>query len=196
LLLIRHAPTAATARGTFPLDEPLLDGLGTTGDSLRILSRDVKHFLSGPESRAIGTARALGIDPVIDDDLADCNFGSWAGKTLSEVHAADPDGWELWFEDYDARPHGGESLGDLARRVGSLLGRVAHLDGSTVAVTHAAVIRTAALLALSAPLDAFWQVEVAPSSVTELRHRRGKWALQTVNVGGLSAASMSKGRGS
>lgn len=192
MLLIRHAPTAATARGRFPLDEPLQDGLGARADSLRILSRGVKHLFSGPENRATETARELGLDPVIDGDLADCDFGSWAGKRLADILASDPDGAELWFGDCEARPHGGESISDLARRVGSFMGRVANLEGPTVAITHAAVIRTAVLLALGAPLGAFWQVEVAPTSVTELRHRNGKWVLQSVNLGGQAAASLSQ----
>jgi broad specificity phosphatase PhoE len=192
LLLIRHAPTAATVRGTFPDDEPLRDGLGPTGDSLRILTRGVRHLLSGPESRALETARALGLDPVIDELLADCNYGSWAGKGLTDIHASDPEGVLRWFRDCDANPHGGESLSDLARRVGGFLKRAAKLDGLAVAVTHAAVIRVAVLLALRAPIEAFWQVEVAPTSVTELRHRNGKWVLQSLNLGGRSAQRMSQ----
>jgi broad specificity phosphatase PhoE len=50
-----------------------------------------------------------------------------------------------------------------------------------VAVTHAAWVRTAVLVALDAPPAAFWRVDVAPASLTVLHRRDLGWGLGRVN---------------
>jgi broad specificity phosphatase PhoE len=129
------------------------------------------------------TARLMGLEPRAEPALAECDFGGWAGMTLEEVAARDPAGVERWFGDPEAAPHGGESLAGLVARVGAWLDAQARLDGAAVAVTHAGPIRAAVVHALDAPPEAFWRVDAAPLSVTELHGEDGRWRLVRLNVG-------------
>jgi len=65
--------------------------------------------------------------------------------------------------------------------VARFLGHTHTWPGTTVAVTHAGWVRTAVLLALDAPLESFWRVDVAPASLTVLHRRDRGWVLGRVN---------------
>jgi broad specificity phosphatase PhoE len=115
-------------------------------------------------------------NPVTDQALRDCNFGRWAGRRLRDIEAEEPSSVAAWLSDANARPHGGESIADLHRRVGSWLDQHAGDGGHCVAVTHAMVIRVAILYAIGAPMQSFWHVDVGPLSVTDLRNDGVRWA--------------------
>jgi broad specificity phosphatase PhoE len=160
VLLVRHAATVATARRAFPADEPI------SADVISdvVLPADCAA-LSSPALRCRQTADALGLRPAIEQRLAECDFGSWAGRTLDEI---DPDDAAAWIRDPDAAPHGGESLTVFAARVAGWLDEVAGAQRPVVAVTHAGVIRAAVVHARGARLNAFWDIDPAPLSVTAL----------------------------
>ncbi|OUC91882.1 histidine phosphatase family protein [Streptosporangium minutum] len=174
LLLICHASTSATVRAAFPGDEPL-DGRG-----LRQATGLAARFGQGSaacaaELRCTQTAAALGlrIDP--DPLLADCDYGRWAGKTLDEVEAGEPESLAAWLTDPAAAPHGGESIAGLLDRVAGWLS--CRAPGRTVAVTHPPFIRAAVVHAVGAPASAFWRVDVAPLARVALTGRGGRWRL-------------------
>ena len=124
------------------------------------------------------TALRLNLAASITDDLRDCNFGTWQGRELSRVQQDDPAGLLSWFTDPAAAPHGGESIEALVRRVKSWMDRQRDA-GHTIAVTHPAIIRSAILLVLDAPLQSFWRVDIAPLSLTELRYGGPTWTLRS-----------------
>lgn len=136
---------------------------------------------TSPSLRARQTAEAAGLRPEIDECLSECEFGSWLGLTLQQVHERDPDGLRAWFEDPEAAPHGGESLVEMAVRVERFLDRCRVLEGTTIAVTHGGPIKAAVSLALGAPIDSFWRIEVSPGSVTQLCRRDEGWSLMRLN---------------
>jgi broad specificity phosphatase PhoE len=117
----------------------------------------------------------------IEPELVECDFGAWAGRTLAEVHAAEPAAAGAWMVDPDAAPHGGESLTAFATRVGGWLERQAGGDGCAVAITHGGVVKAALVRALAAPLEAFWRIDVAPLAITELHAHDGRWTVTRVN---------------
>jgi broad specificity phosphatase PhoE len=180
LLLVPHAATAATRAGAFPLDEPLDSRGRVAAAGLALPSRCT--VLAGPALRCRETASAAGLDFELDPALADCDYGAWAGRTLADVHAAEPAAFGAWRTDPDSRPHGGESLAEFAARVAGWLDGQAAGDGTVVAITHAGVVRAALVHALGAPLDAFWRIDAAPLSVTELHARDGRWTVTRVNA--------------
>lgn len=189
LLLVRHAATAATRAAGFPADEPL-DARGRA-EAAALVGALPGRFdaLSSPALRCRETAGAAGfVEPRVVAALAECDFGAWAGRTLADVAAASPDEVALWMEDADARPHGGESLAAFAARVAGWLDGEAVRDGATVAFTHGGVVKAALVHALGAPLAAFWRVDVAPLSVTELHAHDGRWTVARVNVAADGAA--------
>jgi broad specificity phosphatase PhoE len=183
LLLVRHAHTSATRAFAFPADEPL-DERGRAGAAaLRGAAPARFAVLSSPARRCLQTAEAAGLDdPALVAELAECDFGSWAGRTLEDVGATDPDAVAAWMADPRARPHGGESLTALAARVGGWLDGQATLDGGAVAITHGGVVKAAVVHALGAPIEAFWRVDVAPLAITELHAHDGRWTLTRVSA--------------
>jgi broad specificity phosphatase PhoE len=174
LLLVRHASTSATRAFAFPCDEPLDERGRAAAARLKLPKGEV---LSSPARRCLQTARAAGLAvDAVDPRLAECDFGAWGGKRLADL---EPGGW---MTDHDARPHGGESLRAFAARVGGWLDEQAALDGVATAITHGGVVKAAVVRALRAPLDAFWQVDVAPLSITELHAHGGRWTVTRTNA--------------
>lgn len=182
LLLVRHAPTSATRSFAFPADEPVDErGLGAAA-ALRAAVPARTEVLLGPALRCRQTAEAAGLDAAtIEPALAECDFGSWTGRTLEEVDQADPDAAAAWMTDPAARPHGGETLEDVVGRVGGWLDDQTALDGGAVAITHGGVVKAAVVHALAAPLSAFWRIDVAPLSITELHAHGKRWTVTRVN---------------
>jgi broad specificity phosphatase PhoE len=178
LLLVRHAPTDATRQSAFPRDEPLDDRAREQAARLAQRLPQRCEAVSSPALRCRETARAAGLDPTPDPALAECDFGSWAGRSLAEV---DPAAARAWMTDPDAAPHGGESLTAFARRVGDWLDGQAPRVGSAVAVTHAGVVKGALVHALGAPIESFWRIDVHPLAITELHSDEGRWTISRVN---------------
>jgi broad specificity phosphatase PhoE len=178
LLLVRHGPTSATRAAAFPVDEPLDDaGRRAAGALAAVLPRGC-DVLCSPALRCRQTAAAAGLEPRFDGALRECDFGRWAGLGLADL---DSDGAGEWMTDPDAAPHGGESLRAFAARVGAWLDAQASGNGAAAAITHAGVVKAAVVHALSAPLGAFWCVDAAPLSVTELHAHDGRWTLTRLN---------------
>lgn len=175
LLLVRHGPTQASVRRAFPTDESLTPAGLTAAAELSRRLPDGAHIVTSPALRCRETAAAAGLTPDVDERLAECDFGSWAGLTLAEASARDPAGVTAWITDPGARPHSGESLSALVDRVTAWLADQ-HAD-ATVAITHGGVIRAAVTSLLGHPLSAAWQISAAPLSITELVREDRAWHL-------------------
>lgn len=182
LLLVRHAATAATRAAAFPGDEPLEERGRAEAAALGARLPAHAEAICGPALRCRETAAAAGLGPMlVEPALAECDFGAWAGRTLADVHAEDAAAAEAWMSDPAAAPHGGESLLDLLARVGAWLAAQGRREGTAIAVTHAGAIRAALVGALGAPAQAFWRLDVAPSSITELHAHDGRWTVVRAN---------------
>ncbi len=184
LLLIRHAPSHATRRFRFPADEPLdEDGRSTAASLAGSIVAD--HAVTSPRLRCRETAVLAGYaDAEVDPDLAELDFGSWAGRDPHQLGRDAPAELEAWYADPDTAPHGGETLDQLAVRLTGALERLRHRPGVTAVFTHGGPIKLAIVQALQAPTTAMWRVEVAPCSITELHpHPDGGWTLVRANVG-------------
>lgn len=183
LILVRHAATSATRAASFPVDESL-DARGRA-DAASLAGRLPSHdeLVCSPARRCVETAAAAELaEPSLDASLAECDFGDWAGRTLADVHAADPEAAAAWMTDPAACPHGGESLAAFAARVAGWFDEQAPVDGRAVAITHGGVVKAAVIHALGAPLDAFWRIDVSPLSITELHAHDGRWTLSRTNA--------------
>ena len=183
LVLLRHASTAATRAFAFPDDEPLDVRGHAAAAELRLSLPSGHDVLCSPAARCVQTAEAARLGaPSVDPRLAECDFGSWAGRRLDAISAEDPEGVSGWMTDPEARPHGGESLAAFAERVGGWLAEQARLDGSAVAITHGGVVKAAVIAALEAPVASFWHVDASPLAVTELHAHHGHWTVTRVNA--------------
>lgn len=178
LTFVCNASTAAIRRAAFPLDEPL-DPFGIAEANALALSRPDRAFTS-PALRARQTAELLRLDATPDAALRDLDYGRWAGKTMAEIDAAEHDAVAAWLGDPRAAPHGGESVAALFDRVRGFLGGLG--EGTTVAVTHAPVMRAAVALALDAPLSSFWKIDIAPLGRVGLNGERNRWRLRSISA--------------
>jgi broad specificity phosphatase PhoE len=181
LLLVRHAPTGATRATAFPRDEPLDERAIVAAAALAAAIPRGCEVLSSPALRCLQTAEAAGLTATPEPRLSECDFGRWAGSTLAEVHAADPDAARSWMLDPDAAPHDGEPLTAFTERVAEWLDDQAQRPGTITAITHAGVVKAAVVYALGAPMSAFWQIDAAPLSLTEMHAHDGCWTVTRVN---------------
>jgi broad specificity phosphatase PhoE len=175
LTLICHAATRATHTAAFPMDEPA--ELVSLAKVTRLTIMPDRTFTS-PALRARQTAEAMGLDAGIDDVLRDIGLGSWTGRTLGDIQAAEPHAVASWIADPDAAPHGGESVSGLLRRIAPWL--QAQQGSRVAAVTHAAVIRAAIVLAIDAGAASFWRIDIAPLCRVELRGEGRRWTLRSI----------------
>jgi broad specificity phosphatase PhoE len=181
LLLVRHAPTAATRASAFPLDEGLDDRGRALAEGLAAVVPSRGDVLCSPALRCVQTAGAAGLDATPEPRVAECDFGSWAGRSLADVHASEPEAARSWMTDPQAAPHGGECLADFCARVRAWLDEQAAQDGPAVVITHGGVVKAAVVHAMGAPLETFWRVDAAPLAVTELHAHEGRWTITRLN---------------
>jgi broad specificity phosphatase PhoE len=179
LTLISHAATPALRRAAFPLDESLDEREIAKITGLNWQPPRADRIISAPERRAQQTAQALGFTVKTVTELRDCDYGTWGGRAFDEVHSSDPDGVVAWLTDPDATPHKGDSIAHLVARLAQWLDGQ-NETGHTVAVTHPAVIRGLIVHALTAPILAFWRIDIAPLSLTDLRFNGKAWTLRSI----------------
>jgi broad specificity phosphatase PhoE len=181
LLLARHAPTSATRASAFPADEPLDErGRRNAAGLADALPRAVE-VVTSPARRCRQTAEAAGLEAKVDEAIAECDFGTWAGRSLADVNTAQPDAVRAWMLDPDAAPHGGESLAMFCTRIARWLDAQAEQEGRLAVITHGEVIKAAVVHALGAPLLAFWRIDASPLAITELCGRGGSWTVARLN---------------
>lgn len=146
LILLRHTrPEGADGLCYGRSDLPLAADFNAEAARL---ARDLPPFariLSSPLSRclllaqALATARARPLS--IDPRLAEMDFGRWEGQRWDTIARVELDAWAADLT--SARPHGGETVAELAVRVRAAL--TAALSGPvpTLVVCHAGVIKAA-----------------------------------------------------
>jgi broad specificity phosphatase PhoE len=181
LLLVRHAPTSATRAAAFPADEALDEQGRQAAAGLAAALPRRTEVITSPARRCRETAEAAGLAATAEERIAACDFGTWCGRPLAELHSEQPQAVQSWMLDPDAAPHGGESLAVFATRVAGWLDEQAEAAGRLAAVTHGEVVKAAVLHALGAPLLAFWRIDAAPLAITELHAHGGRWTVVRLN---------------
>ncbi|WP_407699907.1 histidine phosphatase family protein [Streptomyces liliiviolaceus] len=137
----------------------------------------VQAIVSSPLTRCRETAEfaaaRLGLDVHIEDGLRETDFGAWEGLTFAEVRERHPDDMNAWLASPDAEPTGGgESFAAVARRVAAARdGLIAAYAGRTVlVVSHVTPIKTLVRLALGAPPEALFRMELSAASLSEVAY--------------------------
>jgi broad specificity phosphatase PhoE len=185
--LLAHGASLATRGARFPDDEALEASALAALEALRGAVGAYARVLAAPSRAARETVAALGLDAEVETALRDCDYGRWRGAASKDIAAREPDAFAAWLGDPEARPHGGESFSAVIGRTGAWLARSLAREGSTLAVTHGAVVRAAIVTALGAPPSAAFRIDVAPLSLARLSGREGRWNL--VALGPLRALS-------
>ncbi|MFI7082949.1 histidine phosphatase family protein [Streptomyces anulatus] len=178
VMLISPAMNAALREARFDGDAPL-DRSGR--ERARAAADAVPAAgltLSGPSERCRETSEVLALAARTEPALSGWDLARWSGRRLDDVAAAEPARISAWLGDPSAAPHGGESLRDLVGRIGGWLDSLGGPDApgaDFLAVAEAAVIRAAVVHGLRLPAEAFWRLDVAPLTLTELSGRSGRW---------------------
>ncbi len=145
LWLVRHGETvwSAAGRHTSRTDLPLTDAGRAAAASLapRLAMTTFDTVLVSPRERARATAvlAGLGDRALVDEDLAEWDYGDDEGLTSAEIRAARP-GWTIWTD----APRGGETAGQVAERADRVIGRVRESGGRTIAFAHGHISRVLA----------------------------------------------------
>ncbi|SEB80654.1 Broad specificity phosphatase PhoE [Streptomyces sp. 2131.1] len=177
VMLISPAMNAALREARFAGDAAL-DASGARAARLAAPHvPDADWTVHGPSERCIRTMEALGLQSVDEPSLRDWELGRWSGARLDEVSAREPEGVTAWLGDPSAAPHGGESLLGLCARAGAWLDSLTG-DVRVLAVAEPSLVRAAVVHALALPPQAFWRLDVAPLTLTELTGRSGRWNLR------------------
>jgi ribonuclease H / adenosylcobalamin/alpha-ribazole phosphatase len=116
-------------------------------------------------------ARALSLEAEFDHDWAEVSLGDWDGLGYAAMAAGWPDQFRDWRRSTAVAPPNGESLDDVAKRVGAACDRLltAYPGQTVVVVSHTAPIRTVLARALAAGPAALWRLRVDPTAVSVVR---------------------------
>lgn len=149
----------------------------------------VQAIVSSPLQRCRQTAEAvatrLGLPVRIEQDLRETDFGHWEGLTFAEVKERFPDDLDAWLSDPEAAPTGGgESFAAVAARTAVARDKIlARYAGRTVlVVTHVTPIKTLVRLALGAPPEALFRMELSAASLSAVAYYAdGNTSLRLLN---------------
>jgi broad specificity phosphatase PhoE/ribonuclease HI len=160
-LLLRHGQTElSTQRRYSGRGNPALTDVGRlqAEAAAQYLGQrgGIAAVVTSPLQRAYDTAaksaKALGLDVIVDDDLIETDFGAWEGLTFGEAAERDPELHRNWLCDTSISPPDGESFDSVLDRVQRVRARIiAERGGETVlVVAHVTPIKTLLRLALDA----------------------------------------------
>ena len=146
LILLRHTrPAVAEGLCYGRTDLALAENFG---DDVAALARDLPSFrriLSSPLSRCLRLAQALSavraVPMAVDPRLTEMDFGAWEGRAWSALPRPELDAWAADL--LHARPHGGETVAELAARTAAALDEAGRGPVPALVVTHAGVIKAA-----------------------------------------------------
>src|SRR5580698_8732407 len=139
ITLVCHATTRALRAATFGGDDALDEPGRVKARQLAGSLGSVDRCWTSPALRARETAEALGLQPVVDERLRDCDYGRWTGLRFQQVLLREPRRLISWIRKPETAPHGGETIAEVLKRVASWMSEQGREKGHTVAVTHSAV---------------------------------------------------------
>lgn len=148
----------------------------------RIGELPIRAVVCSPQLRCRNTvaplAEALGVEPLVDDRLAEVDYGDWTGRKLGDL-LKEP----LWAV-VQAHPSaavfpGGEGLAQVQTRAVAAVrehdARLAEQHGGDalwVACTHGDVIKALVADALAIHLDGFQRISADPASLSVIRYTK------------------------
>jgi probable phosphomutase (TIGR03848 family) len=199
VLLVRHGRTTANATGLLAgrtagvlLDEFGREQAARTG--ARLAAAPLVGVVSSPLERCLQTAEQIlghrvgSLATTIEDDLTECDYGQWQGRTLGDLAKE-----ELWSV-VQTHPSavtfpGGESLAAMqARSVAAIRRQDAAFEARHgpaavwAAVSHGDIIKAILADALGMHLDLFQRINVGPASVSIVRYSATRPSVYATNT--------------
>ncbi|EPH42202.1 hypothetical protein STRAU_4772 [Streptomyces aurantiacus JA 4570] len=182
-VLLRHGETPLTPQKRF-------SGSGGSNPSLSDIGREqavrvaaalaargtVQAVVSSPLLRCQETARTvaarLGLDVHLEEGLRETDFGDWEGLTFAEVRERQPDELTAWLASPDVAPPGGESFAEVTARVEAARDKLlaAYAGRTVLLVTHVTPVKTLVRLALGAPPESLFRMELSAASLSAVAY--------------------------
>ena len=135
--------------------------------------------LTSPLRRAADTARLAGFpDAEPDPDLLEWDYGTVEGRTTAEIRRDQPT-WDIWR---DGAP-GGEAVDAIGERVDRVIARTRAVEGSSLLVAHAHVLRVLAARWLGLPPEGGRYFPLDTTHWSVLAWQRETAVISTWNVG-------------
>ena len=168
IAVVRHGQTewSLNGRHTGTTDIPLTDeGRAEARASAPLVqAMPIDRIVCSPLQRARETCAllGLGLEPTIDPDLVEWNYGVYEGITTKEIRETVPD-WTVWF---GGCPDG-ETPDQVATRVDRVIATAREAGGTTLVVAHGHVLRvlTARWLGLGPQDGRFFRLDTATVSL-------------------------------
>ncbi|CAL9587841.1 Bifunctional protein [Streptomyces sp. enrichment culture] len=183
-VLLRHGETPLTPQKRF-------SGSGGSDPSLSDAGREqaekaaaalarrgtVQAVVTSPLARTRQTAEIvaarLGLGVSVEEGLRETDFGAWEGLTFAEVRERWPDDLNAWLTSPDAEPTGGgESFAATGARIAATRDKLvaAHAGRTVLLVSHVTPIKTFVQLALGAPTESLFRMELSAASLSAVAY--------------------------
>ncbi|WP_129768758.1 bifunctional RNase H/acid phosphatase [Streptomyces sp. L-9-10] len=183
-VLLRHGETALTPEKRFSGSggsDPELSAAGrrqAEAVAASLAARGtIQEIVSSPLRRCRETAGAvasrLGLEVTVEEGLRETDFGAWEGLTFAEVRERYADDLSAWLASPDVAPTGGgESFAAVGRRVAAVRDvLLERYRGRTVlVVTHVTPVKTLVRLALGAPPESLFRMELSAASLSAVAY--------------------------
>jgi broad specificity phosphatase PhoE len=166
----------------FPAPDERVDDAGLA-KARALVGSTIRYdrVMTSPAVAAEDTAAALATDFTAEPALRDIGHGQWAGRSMMDIHAGEPELLTAWIADTSRTTPGGEPLAEVIVRVKNWMNAQSALTGRVLAVTHPTVIRVAIAVTLQCPIESVFNMDIMPLSRTTMSFN-GKWRLQTLNA--------------
>ncbi|WP_420080944.1 bifunctional RNase H/acid phosphatase [Streptomyces sp. JL4002] len=183
-VLLRHGETALTPQKRFSGSggsDPELSPAGrrqaaAVAEALAARGT-IQTVVSSPLRRCRETAAAvadrLGLAVTVEEGLREVDFGAWEGLTFGEVQERFPDDLKAWLDSPKAAPTGGgESFMAATRRISATRDRLlaAHAGRTVLLVTHVTPVKILVRLALGAPPESLFRMELSAASLSAVSY--------------------------
>ncbi|MFF3210810.1 bifunctional RNase H/acid phosphatase [Streptomyces sp. NPDC002886] len=184
-VLLRHGETALTpqkrfsgsGRGSDPeLSEAGRRQAAAVAESLAARGT-IETVISSPLRRCRETAQAvadrLGLTVTVEEGLREVDFGAWEGLTFAEARERHPEDLQAWLDSPKAAPTGGgESFATATRRISATRDRLLaeHAGRTVLLVSHVTPVKILVRLALGAPPEALFRMELSAASLSAVAY--------------------------
>jgi probable phosphoglycerate mutase len=180
--LARHGETtwSRDGRHTSITDLPLTEHGTEQALALRprLAGHDFALVLTSPRVRARTTAELAGFPhAVVDDDLAEWDYGQYEGISTAEIRRTVPD-WTVWSHPTP----GGETVDGVGARIDRVLERAGGAGGDVLLFAHAHALRVLAARWLRlAPVEGR-HLRLDTGTISVLGYERGFRVLRRWNA--------------
>jgi broad specificity phosphatase PhoE len=153
ILLARHGQTdfnAPPVRIQGSLDPPLnATGIAQARELAELVAGEgIRVLYASDMLRARQTAEIvggrIGLEPVIEPRVRECDWGAWEGRLVDDVAREEPEHWQAWLDGGEGfRFPAGESLAEHMARTSGALYDIGRGELPALVVCHGGTIRVA-----------------------------------------------------